>query len=357
MTLLWVDGFETDATLVAIGRRYPGATASLSSLSPLATGRHGGLAMKLLPGATTRLPTPQLAPANNQLQIGLAINASKPASGPLLTVQDTSSQEQFTLNIWSEDNARFFLHVRRGDRLIAESPALPQQQWLYVEMLASIHPALGYVELRVSGAVILRANDLNTSRRGTEAWGAVVLSGGVQAGSPAGYLMFDDFVVGDNAGELYAGPLGDVIIRDVNPVGDAAPNTWTNPGAPQSHTAQVDDAIGFGSVDDDASYLSAAPGIGFEDWFRFSSFPYTPLLPGPIHALVVSSDVRLQSAGASEFFLQSVRMPDGDVLGGSVREVSSASYSMFHDTFVAPPTRRMFLPEDLLDLEMGVIAL
>lgn len=282
MTNHWVEGFETHATSTYLNRKYASGGGTLSAT----TGRLFGNAI-FISGAAGSLVTPSLGVQNTWI-IGFGFKITTSVLGtPTVTIMSGSS-EQCRITAVSS-GAGYVWRLLRGATTIATSATVRSlATWYYVELKVTVRDGTdGVYELRVDETADISGSSVNLAN--TAADGADVF----QFSATTSNAAWDDIYINDDQGAANNDFLGDSAVRGILPNGDGA-STGLTPSTGSSHYVLVDDTA-TNPVDTD---YNRAVNVGDRDLYDYENL--TGLLNGPISAVMVTSDMRMETTGTGQ---------------------------------------------------------
>lgn len=305
MTLLFVDGMDLIGTSDLI-TKYTGLLTSGGSI--LAPGRFGGKYFQA--SGSSNVPNSFV----NAGQIGINLLATKTtvvvgfglvvglingSGNPVVLVLiDSSGADQ--LSIWVNPST-LQLVVYRGfgiTELCRSAGPIPFNQWVYVELSATIDPAAGAITLRINSSVAatFSGNTRQTANSNVQSvsFGSVHGFGIANAvGASGSYSAgFDDIYICDSLGAVNNTFLGEVRIVGLLPSG-AGTNTnfaigGTTPAATNFQSVNENPPNG------DVSYVSSTI-VGTTDTYNYQDLPASANL---VLAVAAGPDARRDDSGA-----------------------------------------------------------
>ena len=301
--MIFADSFAVDRDVPSLIRRY-GRNMQTQGISYGQEGYEGGSSIQFSSVGPNNFETlDALTPAGDEIVMSIRVYANRPRLSRLFVASLNGTAQ---LEIWfarpTFASEKFFLRFFAGQTLIHETRVLDEDIWHQIEIVASIHPTVGTLTVRVDRVVEFQASNIRTSAINAAGWNGVGLGGYAQ--DFRGYIRLADFVVSDTtadiAGDRTTGFMGDVIVEAIHPQGDSFINTAT-PSAGSDHYAMVDDGLFAGTVDDDGSYLEAQAALTYD----IELFEMTPLkrIRGAVLSVHASSDIKMDSGVASHFHI------------------------------------------------------
>jgi hypothetical protein len=291
MAIIFLDGFESELTATAMGRRYPESQTGLPGTS--IAGRLGGLAKRataLLRGRTGLLaPTDEIG-----LHTGISVRASNVETETfLLRLSNAANQAQIWLSIvpWPSLNGFKVKVARFANTEVWVSPTVfAYDEWWTLELGAMILSNNIDWEVRVQGFPLASgstgANDTNAA-----GWSKAIINLG--PGTLGGHIDADDvwaFSEGRFLGPSY-------MVEALHPNDRGLQAHWTRfPGGPGFNYQQVDDGA-TGDVDDDATYVRAGLSGGGVQLGKMDLYEHSNLavINGSIAAVKALADARSDS--------------------------------------------------------------
>lgn len=217
MTLLFMDGFDVGD--VAQKWDVGGTTPSTSSTTRFSTGKSISLPDNGSASVLTKSVT-----ASSTMIVGFAFYSAGAGgnASPVFFYGDSGATSHVNLR-----HTITTLQLYRGDgTLLATSPAgvIATNQWLYIEMSATIADSGGRVIVKANGVTVIDFTG-DTKNGGTNTTiDTVVLSHG-NAG--ANNFLFDDLYICNTAGSVNNTFLGDVRVQTLVPTGAGASTQFT----------------------------------------------------------------------------------------------------------------------------------
>lgn len=203
------------------------------------------------------------------------------------------------------------ISVRRGGTILGTSnPCIKPLTWHWTEILTTIDPVHGYVEVRVDGTPVLIITDANTQGGDTLNIGSVnwFIAAIALGASP---IWIDDLVIWDTSGGINNTFLGDRRCITFFPNADSAPLNWT-PSTGVTNYACVDNP-----TVDDTKYIFTS-NVGDKSTF---TFPGLPANAQDIAGIVMFSRSQKTDAGAASIltsFITGLSEQDGPSLAQNI---------------------------------------
>lgn len=270
MALLWIDGFESYGTTIAlttagrpaptgvVGRRYSISDHTSQRIQP---GRFDARSLYFQNTSAESLRTPPVT-TDTTIIVGLAVKRDGALASvyPIRLFDDGNVGIQVSLDADSTKVA-----VRKGGDVleIVEAGILPGA-WYFLELKVFTHPTEGSYEVRVDGETITLVTDINT-----------VIDGGLgyydQVGfntlsSSGAMFCIDDLYICDGTGAINNDFLGNQHVATLRPTGDHTAN-FTTVEPVGDHCAAVDEI----ETDDNASYIEGVDGD--KDLYEYEDLP------------------------------------------------------------------------------------
>lgn len=198
----------------------------------------------------------------------------------------------------------------------------------YIEFKATIHDTTGSVELKVNGATILTATNIDT-RNGANSTANQIMIGHVTggAGPGAGNMDYDDVYICDATGGANDDFLGDVRVDCFLP--NANGNSSDLVG---SDSNSVDNYLLVDETDpdDDTTYVQSDV-VGDHDSYGYPNLSHTP---SEIFGVQVNMFAKKDDAGARS--IQSVTRSNGADYNGAAQGLST-SYVIYREVLEEDP--------------------
>jgi hypothetical protein len=252
-----IDSFSHYATAQAAAK-WTAVAFNLGAIVAGA-GRNGNSAFRMNPNGFNPSYLSQTFDAQATWIVGFALNPPNPAANSgvdLLEIADTG-----TVQVSLQNDAAGHLTVRRGVQngvlLGTSSFLLSAGAYDYWELLVTISPTVGVVQLRKNGVLDATLNLANQNTRASANSSAnVVTVGNSQAAGPNANWDYSDLYVLDGSATAPNTFLGDVRVQAVLPNGAGALTQFAVTGAPTNWQA-----VSENPPDGDTSYVSSAtPG-------------------------------------------------------------------------------------------------
>lgn len=293
MTLLFCDSFDDRTVMHA--KRWQAGSGTIG-----AYGRNGTAGMQA-GGGGNWLPVPS-APAT--IVVGTALQLKNANPVMVLWLRDGATT-QVSLQV---DSFGRLIVYRNGVELARTAVGLVMVgAYNYLELKATIDPAVGVVVVRLNGNVVMNLAGQNT-RATANSWVDNVLVG---ADGGNCVMWLDDLYVCDSLGAVNNNFLGDVRVQAILPNGAGAYTQWDGlVGAATHWQAQASNP-----PDDDASYVSDSLAIpGHLDSYALGNVTPTS---GTVPAVQVSAYTRKDDAGIRTLATM-VRSGAVDAVGANV---------------------------------------
>ncbi len=232
MSLLFIDGFDHYAT-ADFGKKgwNAGSAATISST----LGRRGGGCLRI--GGSSGVLCSRTFAAANTVFVGMSFSHSSGGGGggdQLFKLQDAAS-DQIQLHL----NADKTLSVRRSTTVLGTTVvSLVTGTTYYIELKVTVHNTTGAYELRINGANVLSATNVDTQNTANATVNGLNIA--FDAGLSTSGGTYDDLYLCDSAGSTNNNFLGDVRIDTLYPTADGTYSAFT-PSTGSSHFALVDE--------------------------------------------------------------------------------------------------------------------
>lgn len=290
MALRWLEGGDGACTPGMLARVYEVSSFSGLATATLGTAGSGWRSVgRSKAHASMKLRTPELvASPENEWILGWAFRvggntlglAASPSEHPHVALFKGTDQ-QLRVEFIADNPTKPFgvyykLRLMRGATQIAVSDQAwsaigsawsPNNQWVYFEMKAAVHPSAGSVEIIYHDRYFKNqtvtwtaaVTSINTADEGTAGADRVQLSW--NTGDSFRSVVFDDLYVCDSTGSINNDFVGEIVIEklSINGVGDT--NQWVLAGGASSLTdAWEEGANTFSSAEDDERVTSETVG-------------------------------------------------------------------------------------------------
>lgn len=271
MALLFMDSFDHYAT-ADITEKWTSTSTGLTDGSAIqaTAGRRGGGCWRLAAAGSTTSSSKALfkvlAPADNTIIFGLAVNPLKPftdfdtsgtdpeqtgstAVTTIATIRNASANQ-----CWIRLDAAGTLSVYRGTTLLGTTSApIANAAYTYVEVRITIDNVAGAVGIRFNGVSVLTLAGVNTRAGAANAWNELRIGHVGSNSSTGASIDIDDLYVLDGSGPApWNTFLGDCRVDARLPTAAGATTQWT-PSAGANWQC-VDDA----APNDDTDYNASA---------------------------------------------------------------------------------------------------
>lgn len=235
--LLFVDSFDHYATADILKKWNNSATASFYNIQS-GGGRNSTQSFRisnsvLNPGIGKSVPS---KPATLIVGFALQFSVGFSTNTDLLIFREGATTQ---VGVRITPSGTLIVH-RNSTTLATSTLALNASVYNFLELKATINGSTGSYELRVNGATILSATNVNTLAT-SNAWVDAVWLGPINAGQGGGNIDFDDFYICDTTGSNNNDFLGDVRIECLQPSA-AGTTTQFTPSTGANYT-DVDEAI------------------------------------------------------------------------------------------------------------------
>lgn len=251
---------------------------------------------------------------------GVAINAGGPPSS---TVSLFEYREASTVHLACRVNTDMSVSVVRGSTVLATSAGgvIPSSGYCFLEFNGTINDTTGAYEVRINGANVLSASNVDTRNGGTGVITNVSLIF-IRAG-----MIVDDVYICDGTGTANNDFLGDVRIDAYFPNGNGNSSQLVgSDGNSVDNYLLIDDA----TPDDDTTYVQSAT-TGQKDTYAFPNMAHTP---AAIYGVQVSMNARKDDAGLRS--ICSVTRSGGSDTDGATQALST-SYNYYRQILETDP--------------------
>ena len=362
MALLLMDGFDSyapsgtlwnDANMVmAMARNWDvRSTNNTGALTPIATGRAGGLAFYAYgdnsyygyiqrtlaaPAATIILGCSWQAP-----------NTTGNVNFPIFTLLDSAGTEMGRVYL-TASGGQLVYRNGSGTTILTTSftGGFSLNVWYTLEVKVTAGTTTGYVEIRINGGTVGSASSVNTVGAALTT-GAQTLAIGPRAVATANFNTeyVDHLIVMDNTGATLNDFQGDRRIVTLTPFGPGTYSQWT----PSVTAAQNWEPVSEAKLDQDTTY-NATSTAGNLDSYDLSNLPLASV---PVYAVQVSAHVRQDDTGRQARLL--LRTNNSDQLVSPATSLNS-DYSTRLSALLAqnPATSAAWMAGDINALEAGI---
>ncbi|MGH2512941.1 MAG: hypothetical protein ACRDGQ_09660, partial [Candidatus Limnocylindrales bacterium] len=307
MTLLFVDSFDHYTTVPGDkGWVTPPNSSGNGSIG--AFGRNGTNGFQCGNSRKGDIQVVPSAPAT--ITVGVAVNVAGLADAQILLSLWDGSTEQILLQAMALGSLQA---LRSSNAILGTTPpgVLQPGHWTYIELQSKIDPAAGTVVVKVNGTTVLNLAGINTRQSATSEVNGVGLCG-MNEGSDAGVVNFDDLYIADTLGAINNGFLGDVRIVALLPNGAGNYTEWDGLTGAATHWQ----AVSENPPNDDTSYVSDTLAIpGHRDTYTLADLPAA--IAGTVPAVQAIAYARKDDAGVRTIATM-VRSAAADATGADV---------------------------------------
>lgn len=339
MALLVAEGFEHVLGSADVARRFTDASSGVPSSMSITAGRlPGGRCLRATDGQAFSMRTAGLSPGSTTAILGFAARTHGTASSAVIVgLMNSSNAYQLKIEVTNIGGVQQ-IALKRGATTLYASPNFDLDEFLFIELFATIHASLGVWEFRINGMTVGYGTG-NTSDSGTSGFSKLVVAPSADAGV-TNYADVDDLYLLDDTGNVLNRMLGPVCLEALygtrlvtENVQPWVPNTGTNKAA-------VDDG-NVGPADDDTTYVTNDPTVDVLDLYGMSN---------AVSCRSTALNVRLiqdvkNTSGAADFFptMDRIERTVFDVIA-----VGAASPYATYKTDVDPMSS-----EDIADTSFG----
>jgi len=255
MALLIAEGFEHIHGSVDAGRRFTDSVTGIPTSLAFQAGRlPNGRCLRAQNGESFTLRSGALSPGSTTAILGVAVRANgNNAVSAIVRLVNAANAEQLSLS-FTDIGGLLKVELKRGAAVLATSPTFPLDQFIYVELFATVDATLGVWELRINEMTIASGTG-NTANAGGAGFSKLLLNLVANVGV-TNYFDIDDLYLLSSTGEAPLNQLlGAIGIESVVPFRLITEGTF--PWTPNTGTNEqaVDDGDA-GPVDDDATYVA-----------------------------------------------------------------------------------------------------
>lgn len=311
MSVLLIEGFETDRSSTYLGRRYDAAVGWGTDQ----TGRLQGSSMQ---GASNSVLRTRSFGLKSTLTFAFAFQYTSSISSPSnpQIVFRRGLTEQCRLQIEGVTSSTFRWVLKRGATTIdTSSSTFATNIWHYFELEVTFNTTTGSYELRHNQVDVMSGTGANTAGSGSN--DADVLDLQVLNAS----TRWDDMYLIDDAGTINNSFLGDSVIEGRLPTGDGTLSQWTRSEGAQTFALLDDPADSPApNATQDAELVSSAT-VGQIDFLTFDPLTF---IEGTIHAIQLMASARLDTLGTSRNVRYKLRSGGSNYDGDSFSVASTA---------------------------------
>ena len=352
MSLLWIEGFETDSQASSFSRKYTQGNAE--NQGTLGDGRFGGKSMRSSNGDAWTLSTNDTG-REDSLVCGIAIKGSGFLQGvKLLDFRGDGDQQALTVRQNDEGNGKVSFSFLNKETELHVSPVMDPNLWIYIEawMLFEVSSTQVNTIFRINGMVTYYEridNGISPTRPGYDTFS---LNGGSTAG---GYTETDDFYLlnhtADGPADFLPGS-PNIAVQTLYPLANGSNTEWDLEGAP-SNVEAIDDSRSQALSDSD--YV-VGDGEVVLDLYRMDKPTY---IAGEVFGVDFEIDTKVDDGDASsqfQFLLQSgllspVKLHDLEYI--VVLAIAADFNRLRHLHATSPATGSPFDLEELRDFQLG----